>query len=165
MSPIALLKQGIENYEWEDIIEAYQLLTGEDPSGKETQKPKKTVKKSIKTSKTAKQVVTKPVKLLQNQTKNSKNSEFLSTIKGEPTPGGGEVRFKGNTWVDDGSLEVEDKELDKKLWGNKKPTERRAPLKLVKKTCSCGVMEEVHPELAQSEIFKCNKCLSRLARK
>lgn len=60
----------------------------------------------------------------------------------------------------------QDAEIDKKLWANHEPMERRDPVKFVTQTCkSCGKQEQVASHLVfntgrnEAAAFYCNKCV------
>jgi hypothetical protein len=58
------------------------------------------------------------------------------------------------------NMHKQDTIIDKKLWGDNKPTERTRSFQTVSVRCRiCGKAEDVNPSLIDSvERYKCNKC-------
>lgn len=58
------------------------------------------------------------------------------------------------------NMHKKDTIIDKKLWGNNKPTERSRSFQTVSVRCRiCGKAEDINPSLIDSaERYKCNKC-------
>ena len=60
------------------------------------------------------------------------------------------------------NMHKSDTEIDKKLWGNNKPSDRGRPSSMISVRCRvCGKNEDVSSGLVDSvERYKCNKCAS-----
>jgi hypothetical protein len=58
------------------------------------------------------------------------------------------------------NMHKQDTIIDKKLWGDNKPTERTRSFQAISVRCRiCGKTENVNPSLVDStERYKCNKC-------
>lgn len=58
------------------------------------------------------------------------------------------------------NMHKQDTIIDKKLWGDNKPTERTRSFQTVSVRCRiCGKSEDINPSLIDSvERYKCNKC-------
>ena len=80
------------------------------------------------------------------------------------------VRFRGNSFVDDGSLALEDKLIDKKLkkgkggkgWKRAQPRPQHEFVEVECGTRSCDAILNVSPELYMSDTtYFCTKCLGK----
>jgi len=60
------------------------------------------------------------------------------------------------------NMHKSDTEIDKKLWGNNRPSDRARPSSMMSVRCRvCGTNQEVSSALVESvERYKCNKCAS-----
>lgn len=91
-------------------------------------------------------VVESKPKTKRTRKKNSRSKESATTNKFDSMP--------------EKNMHKKDTEIDKKLWGNNRPTERLRQFHPVSVRCRiCGKTEEVNPSLVDSpERYKCNRC-------
>lgn len=70
---------------------------------------------------------------------------------------------KPNKFVDDGTLFIEDREIDAKLQKGKPPVERRPPVQMLNIKCEgCSKQYEVNPAYFDPDMRKlCNRCAKR----
>jgi len=139
MNPIDKIKKGIINNDMEQIIQGFQILTGEEvrPEESNTEEPKADTKK-----------IERPPTPLR-----SKDLDF-STGSGEEGGRHEPIAVGENQFVDDG---VEAADI---TTPQVSPTPRRPPVKLVEVTCHiCGDKEEVNPKYKSGQFHRCGKCV------
>lgn len=177
------LKQEIILEDWNGVRDVYKLMTGEDISNIESLIPvTKVVKKKPGRPKKITEVikqdkkprvyeVLEPSPKPQKQLKKTTRNESSDIAEGERRqPRTEPVRFRGNSFIDDGTLALEDKAIDKKLkkgmgakgWKRASPRPQHEFVEVECGTRSCDVLVQVPPELYMSDTtYFCTKCLSK----
>ena len=142
MNPIDKIKKGIINNDMEQIIQGFQMLTGEEvrpeQEGK-TEKPE------------PKEAVQPPVSVRSKDIDfSTKPKEGQDSQHGKREP----IVVGKNQFVDDGT---EDTDI---TTPEVKPTPRRPPVELVEVACHiCGEKEEVNPKYKSGQFHRCGKCV------
>jgi hypothetical protein len=146
MSPIAKIKKGILDNDMQQVIEGFELLTGEEIRPKET-----TVGdlELLEEETTAKEVVKRPIR--------SKDLDFstapredLESKYGKREP----IVVGKNQFVDDGTEDTNVKTPDVGR------TTRRPPVKMVEVQCHvCNGKEMINAQYKSGEFHRCGKCV------
>lgn len=174
---LRLLEEAHNQKNWEKVRVAYEYICGEqlsyieedEPVGEKyqtisdtklTPKQKSKVKKAVaKRGRPSNKTLEEHLKK-ENYTKGPIKSETAPT-----TPKTSQVRFTGNTFVDDGKLAVEDKKIDKLLSKGWKKPEKRDSHNYKEVPCDtkgCKEVVNVDPSLYINETsYYCNGCLSK----
>tara|TARA_R110002020_G_scaffold5117_25_gene21749 strand:- start:4960 stop:5418 length:459 start_codon:yes stop_codon:yes gene_type:complete len=151
MSPLDLIRNGIVENDMEQIIEGFNLLTGEELGigPKWTEDP---VPTEDTASRESDEVRTKvPVR----------SSELDFTVKRD-SPDAGQygrkesIQVGENQFVDDGSEATGEEFKTPEV----NPTPRRKPIQMLEVICnSCGRKEEINPAYKTGSYHRCDKCV------
>lgn len=175
---IKLLEEAYRGKDWDKVADAYELISGEGLEIAKTEKLSKTIKEYVDTKpkkrgrpkKVLEQslepstVIQKSPQKVLKQQRDDNSQEERRQPRTEP------VRFIGNLFVDDGTLAVEDKLIDKKLkkgkggkgWKRASPRPQHEFVEVDCGTRSCNTIVEVSPELYMADTtYFCPKCLSK----
>lgn len=173
---LKLLELAYNSKDWDKVKESYLLIGGEELidlniDQESLEKAKEIYKKSSAKRGRPKKLGNDPVN---NRPFNPKNpGNFKADL--DPTrlegneeprqPRTSQVRFTGNTFVDDGKLATEDRKIDAKLSKGWKKPESRQPHSYKEVPCDtkgCKEVVNIDPSLFIGETsYYCNGCLSK----
>jgi hypothetical protein len=169
---LRILADAYKNQTWEDVREAYSLISGEELEEVVSDVPYRTVK----AIKQAKKKLGRPKKVKVEERPfnpdnpgNFKSDMSLELEDTEESPHrlarSVQIQVGKNKFVDDGKLALEDKVIDKKLRKGWKKPERRAAHSNKKVACTtkgCKGVAQVDPSLYLTETsYYCDKCLNK----
>lgn len=176
MSPIELLKHGLENGSWAYIAEAYRGLTGaviNPPNSPECNKATEVLVEiqaliaEYFGEKPPERIIKPLADVVQNLVDNAP-AEQLAQRRVTVSAGEASKPRKPNRFVDDLSLEVDKIEESKALAEKAKKKAYREKYQEVNVVCSrCNKSESVHPTLVPRPVdahddapaYVCNRCL------
>ena len=143
MNPIDKIKKGIINNDMEQIIQGFQILTGEEvrPEESNTEEPKADTKK-----------IEQPPASLRSKDIDfsTKPKEGQDSQHGKREP----IVVGKNQFVDDGTEDMDIKTPDVGR------TTRRPPVKMVEVQCHvCNGKEMINAQYKSGEFHRCGKCV------
>lgn len=174
---LKLLEDSYRSKNWEGIKESYFLISGEELSEdiEALVKPKRG--RPTKVANKLEKIKDKLAKQQPNPSnfkanikeENKPKKESFQIEKIRKTPKTSEVRFKGNTFVDNGKLHAADRKFDAKYKDDFVRQDPRPAHEYVELPCDtkgCSETVQVDPSLYLSDTsYYCNECLVKKARR
>jgi hypothetical protein len=167
LTPLQLLKRGLERGDWKDVADAHEALTGEAvvaPSGGGGERG---VLEEI--ARLAAQALGPAVRLTEPKPRKKRGATPTAAPQGRKGVAKSGVADAANRFVDDLTEATEDIEIDRKMVVAP-PTPRREPYVPLKIECgACHKQYDVHPDEIPPKFDKddegqdwvCNRCVTK----